>query len=99
LLASLRKSGICTFDFMFAEWKCCFYFVSCCRVLDILRPARANSRSEHEPTCFDQERANVLLQQFLLDQAKKDLDGGQSTGSPGATSARVRLSGQDDLER
>jgi hypothetical protein len=49
---------------------------------------------------FDQERANFLLQQFLLDQAKKDMDRAQQSGaiSRGAASERLRWTG-DSVER
>lgn len=59
-----------------------------------------NGRESHDPGTneeFDQERANFLLQQFLLDQTKKDLDRAQQSGAMnrGWQSDRIRWTGEN----
>jgi hypothetical protein len=62
-----------------------------------------NGREPSDPTTneeFDQERANFLLQQFLLEQTKRDMDRAQQSGdiNRGAASERLRWTG-DGVER
>jgi hypothetical protein len=58
-----------------------------------------NGREPSDPATneeFDQERANFLLQQFLLEQTKRDMDRAQQSSAinRGATSERLRWDGE-----